>query len=66
MTHQDPGAAAGTIPTEPGRCECGDLEPIHVIGPRGRGACSASTCDCKRYVPGVGVAPAPGAPAGAR
>ncbi|TDC48845.1 hypothetical protein E1258_27620 [Micromonospora sp. KC207] len=60
MTRRDPGAAAGTVATEPGRCECRHLEPLHTPGARGRGTCSASTCSCRHYTPGAGTTPAPG------
>ncbi|WKU07982.1 hypothetical protein [Micromonospora sp. HUAS LYJ1] len=62
MTRRDPGAAGSTVATEPGRCECRHLEPLHVLGARGRGTCSASTCNCPRYAPGAGTTPAPAGP----
>lgn len=50
----DPGAATGQMPYEPGRCECGDLETLHVINSAGqRAACSNSNCACRRYVAGA-------------
>ena len=49
MSRQDPGAANGGIAVEPGRCACSHLMPLHVPGKTGRGACSASTCNCRRY-----------------
>lgn len=51
MSRRDPGAASGGIPREPGQCRCPHLEPLHKPGANGRGACSASTCDCRRYQP---------------
>jgi hypothetical protein len=50
VSRQDPGAATGQMPYEPGRCECGDLETLHVLNDKGeRKACSSSTCGCRRY-----------------
>jgi hypothetical protein len=48
---RDQGAATGQQPHEPGRCECRDLEPLHVISAttKKRGACSNSNCGCRRY-----------------
>lgn len=43
--------ARGQMPYEPGRCECGCLEPFHKLGDSGkRGACSNSGCGCRSYV----------------
>lgn len=54
MSAVDPGAATGQMPYEPGRCECGDLETLHVINSAGqRAACSNSNCACLRYVAGA-------------
>ena len=49
---RDQGAATGQMPREPGRCECGELEPLHKISETTgqRTVCSSSTCDCRRYV----------------
>ena len=49
MSRRDPGAATGGIPTEPGRCSCTHLVTFHKPATGGRGACSASTCNCRRY-----------------
>jgi hypothetical protein len=61
VSRRDPGAATGTaVPTtEPDPCGCGHREAVHAIGTRGRGACSASFCGCRRYAPGAGTTPAP-------
>lgn len=51
MSRQDPGAATGQQPYELGRCECGELETLHILNDAGeRRACSASMCACRRYV----------------
>lgn len=51
MSRQDPGAATGQQPYEPGRCTCEHLVTLHAINGKGqRAACSASTCGCRRYV----------------
>lgn len=68
MTRRDPGAATGTIATEPGRCACGALEPLHSLVRSGqRGGCPAT--GCQRYEPsnvialrGPGSVPAPAGP----
>lgn len=42
----------GQQPYEPRRCECAHPVNLHVINAKGqRAACSASTCDCRRYIP---------------
>jgi hypothetical protein len=49
---RDQGAASGQQTYTPiGRCRCSDLETLHVISEttKKRGACSSSTCDCRRY-----------------
>lgn len=41
----------GDMPYEPTRCECGHLVTLHAFNTKGqRAACSASTCDCRRFV----------------
>jgi hypothetical protein len=50
VSAKDPGAATGVIPTEPGLCTCGHLEPVHNINISGqRTGCSTWTCSCKKY-----------------
>ncbi|GAB3817776.1 hypothetical protein [Micromonospora zhanjiangensis] len=50
MSRQDPGAATGGRPVEPGRCQCGDPEGVHAIrGDGRRGTCSRSGCRCRQY-----------------
>ena len=52
MSRHDPSAARGQIPYEPGpACRCTHPETVHAIGTRGRTACSASSCGCRRYTP---------------
>lgn len=54
MSRTDPSADRGQLPYEPGpRCRCTHLETVHQIGTRGRTACSASGCGCRRYDPEV-------------
>jgi len=59
VTRQDPGAARGVTPREPGRCRCGALEPLHVLSRGGtRGGCPHT--GCRKYVEsGAGTTPAP-------
>jgi hypothetical protein len=47
----------GDMPYEPTRCGCTHLSPLHVINTKGqRAACSASTCNCRRFVAAQEVA----------
>lgn len=49
MSRQDLGAANGGVAVEPGRCTCRHLIALHKPATTGRGACSASTCNCRKY-----------------
>lgn len=53
MSGDDPGAANGMqVYDEYAPCTCTHLVTFHVIGVgHHRGACSASTCPCRRYTP---------------
>lgn len=48
----------GDIPYELDHCECRHLETLHAISESSgkRTACSASTCDCRRFVAAQEVA----------
>lgn len=48
MTGRDQGGARSQPVYQLGRCVCGHLSGFHKPGTGGRGACSASTCDCRR------------------
>ena len=52
MSRRDPGAAnadTGQVAANPGRCLCQHLICLHEPTKTGRGACSASTCNCTHY-----------------
>lgn len=50
MSREDPAAATGQMPYEPNYCECAHLVTLHAFNTKGqRAACSASTCDCRRF-----------------
>lgn len=60
MSRDDPGAASGMqVYDEHGPCTCTHPVTFHVIGVGyHRGACSASTCPCRRYTEDTRPAPA--------